>query len=76
MALARLSRRAWLTVTGGTLVAAGSAAVLWKSGRPGAARGSTGAGAPASYVDHDGWMLTPADKQRLELTSPPAVQSP
>ncbi len=22
------------------------------------------------------WMLTPADKPRLELTSPPAVQSP
>ena len=58
-------------------VAAGSAAVVWKSGRPGAARGSAATGAPASYVDHEGWMLTPADKQRLEHDAVrPAVQSP
>jgi hypothetical protein len=76
MALARLSRRAWMAVTGGALLAAGSAAVVWKSGWPGEGRRTAAAGPPAPYVDHDGWMLTPADKQRLEQTRPPAVQSP
>jgi len=76
MAPLRLSRRAWLGVAGGALLAAGSAAVVWKSSGPGAARHPTASGAPAPYVDHEGWMLTPADKQRLAQATPAVVQSP
>ncbi len=76
MTQARLSRRAWLGVAGGALLAAGSAAVVWKSSGPGAARHSAATGAPAPYVDHEGWMLTPADKQRLAQAGPAAVPSP
>ena len=75
MIQAPLSRRAWFAVAGGALLAAGSAAVVWKTERPGAARRPAAADATAAYVDHEGWILTPADKQRL-AQSPPAVQSP
>lgn len=71
-----LSRRAWLAVAGGTLLAAGAAAVVWRTGLPGVTPGAVVAGAPAGYVDHEGWMLTPADKQALAQASTAAVESP
>ena len=71
----QISRRGWLVVAAGTM-AAGAAAVLWRFGERGAPSSSPASGAPAGYVDHEGWMLTPADKQRLAKTSQAAVQSP
>lgn len=73
MAPMHLSRRGWLALAGGSLLAAGSAAVVWKAGPPRATPPSGTAGPPAAYVDHEGWMVTPADKQRLVQTSPAAV---
>ena len=75
MAPVRVSRRGWLVVAAGAL-AAGAAGVLLRFGERGAATSSPAPGAPAGYVDHEGWMLTPADKQRLAKTSQAAVQSP
>ena len=61
-----LSRRTFLTALGGGL-AAGSA--LWAlSGSPywgGILGGGAAVEECCSYVDHDGWMLTVADKERL-----------
>jgi hypothetical protein len=71
----QVSRRAWLVVAAGTL-AAGAAGVLWRFGGRDAASSSPASGAPAGYVDHEGWMLTPADEQRLAKASQAAVQSP
>ena len=64
MAPGPLSRRAWLAVAAGTLLAAFSA-VVWRSGVPGVGPGAAATVAPASYVDHEGWILAPIDKQRL-----------
>lgn len=76
MAPMNLSRRGWMAMTGGALLAAGSAAAVWKVGRPRATLRLGPTGAPAAYVDHEGWMVTPADKQRLVQTSQAAVPSP
>lgn len=64
MAPGPLSRRAWLAVAGSTLLAAASAAV-WRSGVPGVGSGAAATVAPATYVDYEGWILAPIDKQRL-----------
>jgi hypothetical protein len=59
-----MSRRTWWAVTGGAVLTAASAAFVWKQRGPGAARASADT-SPAGYVDHDGWMLTPADQEKL-----------
>jgi hypothetical protein len=71
----QVSRRAFLAASGG-LVALASGAIFWRSGtsRPRARRV---AGPPVAdgYVDHNGWMLTTADKKRVieqQLVAPPA----
>jgi len=58
-----ISRRTWWTVAGGGLVAAASAALWWKNLLPHV--GPPQAQPSATYVDHDGWMLSAEDKQRL-----------
>ena len=65
----RISRRTWWTVTGGSLVAAASAALWWKGQLPGV--GPAKAPPASDYVDHDGWMLSARDKERL-AGAPPA----
>ena len=60
---ARISRRAWWMVTGGSLIAAASATLWWKNLLP--AAGPAQAQPSATYVDHDGWMLSAKDKERL-----------
>ena len=61
----RLSRRAFLTTAGAGILAAASAAswVTSRGCRPVSRRATN---APfADYVDHEGWMLTADDKQKL-----------
>lgn len=76
MARGTFSRRAWLAVAGGTLVAAGTAAVVWRPGWRAVGRPSAHGSSAAPYVDHAGWMLTPADGKKLAETSLAAVESP
>jgi hypothetical protein len=61
-----LSRRAFLTAAGGGLLALLSASIFWRSGGFSTPPAGTGLfESTAGYVDHDGWMVTPADKQKL-----------
>jgi hypothetical protein len=71
----QVSRRAFLAASGG-LVALASGAIFWRSGTP-RSRARRMAGPPVSdrYVDHNGWMLTAADKKKVieqQLVAPPA----
>jgi hypothetical protein len=60
------SRRAFLTAAGGGLLALISASIVWRSGRSWTQAPKTDPFASSTgYVDHNGWMLTPADKQKL-----------
>jgi hypothetical protein len=60
-----VSRRAFLTAGGG-LVALASAAIFWSSGASSTrARLQTDRPALDRYVDHNGWMLTAADKKKI-----------
>lgn len=63
MLTTRISRRAWWTVSGGSLLAVAAAVLWWKNEIPGVE--PAGSQLPAAYVDHDGWMLSATDKQRL-----------
>ena len=58
----RFSRRAFLTAAGGGLV---SATLVWSCGRfrTDSPRRAGAESAFDRYVDHEGWMLTPADKE-------------
>jgi hypothetical protein len=65
-----LSRRALFGVGGSLLLAATTAtAWRWRTSRADAAR-APGVDAPASYVDHDGWIVSPAEKQSLQAQPP------
>ncbi len=71
----QVSRRAFLAASGG-LVALASGAIFWRSGTSGS-RARRMAAPPLSdrYVDHNGWMLTAADKKKVmeqPLVAPPA----
>ena len=63
-----VSRRAFLAGLGGVVTAAASMAALARTRgcatTPGPA--SRHAGASVGYVDHNGWMLTVADAQKLK----------
>jgi hypothetical protein len=50
-------------VSGGSLLAVAAAVLWWKNEIPGVE--PAGSQLPAAYVDHDGWMLSATDKQRL-----------
>ena len=70
----QVSRRAFLAASGG-LVALASGAIFWRSGTS-RSRAHRMAGSPVSdrYVDHNGWMLTVADKKKViaqQLVAPP-----
>lgn len=66
-----ISRRTWWAVTGGAVLSAVSAALVWKNcPRPTQSAGASPA--PDGYVDHDGWMLSAEDKQTLAPS--PAVE--
>jgi hypothetical protein len=60
------SRRWLFAALGGGVVGAASASIAWRAtgDRP---RTSPAAKTPGAvgYVDHDGWMLTPADKEKV-----------
>jgi hypothetical protein len=63
----RLSRRALLGFGGGTLLLAGVAA--WRR-RPSRAEAAARADAPVPYADHEGWMVSLAEKQALQVLPP------
>ncbi len=65
-----LSRRALFGVGGSTLLAAAAAtAWRWRTSQAEAAPPSR-ADAPISYADHDGWMVSVAEKQALQAGFP------
>lgn len=68
--MTRFSRRAFLVAAGAGLV---SAPLVWKYGGPRTepTRKPWPAEVFDKYVDHDGWMLTPADEETL--TANPVV---
>jgi hypothetical protein len=64
-----LSRRALFGVGGSTLVAAMAAvAWRWRTSQAEAAPPSPAEG-PIPYADHDGWMVSLAEKQALQAGS-------
>ena len=67
---ARLSRRALFGLGGSTLLVATAATVWrWRTQRAEAATPSR-SDAPITYADHDGWMVTVAEKRALLLPPP------
>jgi hypothetical protein len=68
---AGLSRRA-LFGLGGTTVLAAAAATAWRWRSTRAEASTPGrAEPPVTYADHDGWMVSPAEKQALRAQPPP-----
>lgn len=65
-----VSRRAFLTAMGAALLAVASASTVLRSRgcRTTPWRRAVPAGSSVAYVDHEGWMLTPADEQKLGQT--------
>jgi hypothetical protein len=69
------SRRWFVAAVGG--VAAASATVVWRSRQAtGERRLAARLGDSPGYVDHDGWIVTPADQQRLMSASLPEAGDP
>lgn len=66
-----LSRRAWLSLLGSGAILA-SAGVFWRRRATGAEAAPPRSRGVVPYADHDGWMVTPAEKQRLAATAAPA----
>ncbi|MEO5819082.1 MAG: hypothetical protein ABIT71_01140 [Vicinamibacteraceae bacterium] len=65
----RLSRRALFGLGGSTLlVATAATAWRWRTSRA-EASSPTRADGPIPYADHDGWMVSPAEKQALQARS-------
>jgi hypothetical protein len=58
------TRRALLSLLGSGVVVA-SAALLLRRRSPDAETAHPGSQGVVPYADHDGWMVTPAEKQRL-----------
>jgi hypothetical protein len=66
-----LSRRALFGIGASTLLAA-AAVTGWRWRSAGAeAAPQAGADGQLRYADHDGWMVTPAEKQALRTQPPP-----
>ena len=59
-------RRGFFAAIGGGVVGAASASLAWRAAadrpNPNPAARTPGA---VGYVDHDGWMFTPADKEKV-----------
>jgi hypothetical protein len=70
----RISRRALLAGAGGGLVLA--AASVWRSTRSVALKPPIVGGAltQSGYVDVDGWILTPQDKEKIGRVAAPEAQ--
>jgi hypothetical protein len=74
----RLSRRAFVTAVGGGALALASASLAWRRRwpwtrfRPLADQ----EGAVETYIDRDGWVLTPADTRKMSMTPPPTPGAP
>ena len=67
--ISRLSRRTLFGLGGSTLLAATVAmAWRWRTSRPAASR-RVRSGLPIAYADHDGWMLSVAEKRALRPRS-------
>ena len=67
-----LSRRALFGIGGGTLLLAGVA--TWRR-RPSRAEAAARAEATIRYADHEGWIVSPAEKRALQVL-PPAGGTP
>ena len=63
-----ISRRALFSVIGSGAIAA-SVAALWRRRTPAAEAAPPRYGVVIAYADHDGWMVTPAEKARLAAAS-------
>jgi hypothetical protein len=65
----RLSRRAWFGL-GGAALAVASAATAWRL-RSSSAEAATPprSDAPIPYADHDGWMVSIAEKRALRASA-------
>jgi hypothetical protein len=62
----RVSRRSALAI-GGSLVALLSGAAVWKTrSHPGVQRSTADRQSMAQAVDYNGWMLTAADKKKMD----------
>jgi hypothetical protein len=72
----RVSRRTVLAL-GGSLAALLSGIALWRSRSPaGAAPSDAAHRAMERVVDHNGWMLTAADKKKILGSQPSAPATP
>jgi hypothetical protein len=70
-----LSRRAWIGLGGAALMA--SAATAWRLRSSSAeAAPPSRADAPLPYADHDGWMVSTAEKQALQAGSADPAPGP
>ena len=69
----RLTRRALFSVLGSG-VAVVTGAVLWRRRAPDAEAAPPRARTVVPYADHDGWMVTPAEKQRLTAAAAPVAR--
>lgn len=67
-----ISRRALFSLVGSG-VALASAAVLLRRRTPGAEAAPPRLHRVIPYADHEGWMVTPAEKQRLASGPAPAT---
>lgn len=70
-----LSRRALFGIGGSTLLLATAAAALRRRLSRAEASGPARADAPIAYADHEGWMVTVAEKQALQA-QPRQVEPP
>lgn len=68
-----ISRRALFSLFGSG-VAVASAVVLWRRRTPDAGAEPPRHPGVIPYADHQGWMVTPAEKQRLAAAIPPAAR--
>jgi hypothetical protein len=68
--------RRWFVAAVGGVAAAASATVVWRSRQAaGGRRLATQMGDSPGYVDHEGWIVTPADQQRLLGASLPQAEA-
>ena len=67
-----LSRRAWLSLLGSGAILA-SAGLFWRRRTTGAEAAPPRPRGVVPYADHEGWMVTPAEKQRLAAAASPAA---
>jgi hypothetical protein len=63
-----LSRRALLGIGGSALLGA-TLATAWRWRMPAGAARPAPPGRPIPYADHEGWMVSPAEKRALQAQS-------